>query len=89
MNDPDRQQLLHGPYEAPPLRRGDRVTCELRGDAIITSISAGRIPWPRCRGIGRRGGSGLLLAGGLVHAVRHESAAVGYWWGVGVEVVWR
>lgn len=90
MKVPDRHQLLHGPYEAPPLRRGDRVTCELRGDAIITSMSDGRISWPRCRGIGRRGGSGLLLAGGLDHAVRHEAAAaVGFWWGVGVDVIWR
>jgi len=90
MNVPDRHQLLHGPYEAPPLRRGDRATCELRGDVIVTSISAGRIAWPRCHGIGRRGGSGLLLAGGLVHAVRHESAAaVAFWWSVGVDVVWR
>jgi hypothetical protein len=29
---PDRAKLLHGPYHPPPLRVGDRATCELRGD---------------------------------------------------------
>jgi hypothetical protein len=87
---PTCYQLLHGPYEPPPLHRGDRVTCELRGDIAITSISAGRIAWPRYGGIGRRGGSSLLLTGSLVHAVRHEAAAaVGFWRGVGEDVVWR
>jgi hypothetical protein len=86
----ERTQLLHGPYETPPLQRGDRVTCELRGDVIITSISTGRISWPCCRALGVRGGSGLLLAGDLIRAVKTESAAaVGYWWGVTHCVVFR
>jgi len=87
---PKKVRLLFGPYRAPKLRRGRRATCLLRGDVIITGTSDGRIPWPRCRRIGARGGSGLLLAGELVEAVRRESAAaVCFWWGVSEGVVWR
>src|SRR5262249_30547714 len=87
-----RFRLLHGPYQAPPLRRGDRATCLLRdGDVVITGWSDARISWPRCRAVGTRGGgSGLLLDEELARAVRHESAAaIGYWWGVSEGVVWR
>jgi hypothetical protein len=91
MNEYDKVQLLHGPYEAPPLYRGDRATCLLRGgEVVITSMSDGPIPWPRCRALDSRGGSGLLLAGDLIRAVQTESAAaVGHWWGVSEGVVWR
>ena len=59
-------------------------------DVVITSISAGRIPWPRCQLPGRGGGSGLLLDDELARAVRHESvAAIRHWWGVTAGVVWR
>src|SRR4051794_24111840 len=87
----DRVKLLHGPYRAPRLRVGDRATCLLRdGTVIITSWSDAPVPWPRCQPIDHRGGSGLLLAGALVKAVRRESAAaVMFWWGVSVAVVWR
>jgi hypothetical protein len=27
MTDRERVQLLFGPYQAPPLKRGDRATC--------------------------------------------------------------
>src|SRR5262245_28837201 len=56
-----------------------------------TSWTDALIPWPRCRSLDPpRGGCGLLLAGDLVRAVRHESAAaVRRWWGVTVGVVWR
>ena len=58
---------------------------------MVIGISDAPIPWPCCRSVELRGGrSGLLLAGGLVRAVRHEAAAaVCCWWHVGREMVWR
>jgi hypothetical protein len=45
---------------------------------------------PRRRRIGHRGGSGLLVDDELVRAIRSESAlAIGSWWGVNGETVWR
>jgi hypothetical protein len=93
VTDRDRVKLLFGPYQAPALRRGDTAFCLLREcDVVITSWSAGRIPWPRCRPADNYhgGGAGLLLDEELARAVRHESeAAVCYWWGVDGGVVWR
>src|SRR5262245_26532891 len=91
MTDRERVQLLSGPYTPPRLKRGDRATCLMRDrTVVITSISAGRIAWPRCRALDQRGGSGLLVDEELARAVRSESAAaVMYWWGVGVHAVWR
>lgn len=88
MSAPD---LLFGPYQPPPLRRGDRAFCLLRDtDVVITSWSDARISWPRCRALQSRGGSGLLMDEELARAVRHESAlAIRYWWGVGVAAVWH
>jgi hypothetical protein len=88
----DRVKVLHGPYRAPRLRVGDHAVCLLRdGDVVVTSWTDAPIPWPRCHAFGTRGGgSGLLLAGDLVKAVRQESAAaVMYWWGVCSSAVWR
>ena len=78
----DRVQLLFGPYRPPRLRVGDRATCLLRDcEVIITSITDAPIPWPRCRALGGRGGSGPWLGGDLEEAVRRESAAaVRFWW---------
>jgi hypothetical protein len=80
---PDKVQLLFGPYEPPPLRKGDRAVCLYRDtDVVVTGWSAGRIPWPRCRALGVRGGSGLLVDEELARPVRSESAAaIMYWWG--------
>jgi hypothetical protein len=91
MQSASRYRLLHGPYTAPTLRRGDRATCLLRdADVIITAWSGGRVPWPRCKVPGRRGGSGLLVEEELAWAVRCESArALCYWWGITAETVWR
>jgi hypothetical protein len=94
MHNAVRFQVLHGPYTAPALRRGDRATCHFRdADVIVTGWSDGRIPWPRCRLPGTHGGgSGLLVDEELARAVRSESKqAVMFWWGVSASAVfnWR
>src|SRR5262245_41683457 len=91
MTDTAKTQLLFGPYRPPKLHKGDRAFCLLRdSDVVITSWSDAPIPWPRCRALGSRGGSGLLLDEELARAVRHESAAaVMHHWRVAAAVVWR
>ncbi|MFL5329152.1 MAG: hypothetical protein ACJ8C4_09555 [Gemmataceae bacterium] len=82
--------LIAGPYLPPRLRKGTRTTCLYRdAEVVITSMSNGRVSWPRCRAIGSIGGSGLLVDDELARAVRTESAeAIGYWWGVSCSTVW-
>src|SRR5262249_18448887 len=92
--DPALAQLLHGPYAAPPLKRGAKAVCLYRdGDVIITGWSAGRIPWPRCRLPGTRGsGSGLLVDDEFARAIRCESSlALQHWFGASRSAVrcWR
>jgi hypothetical protein len=93
MTDRERIKLLFGPYQAPALRVGDRAFCLARdSDVVITSWTAARISWPRCRTVGHHGGSGILVDEELARALRHESAvAIRYWWGAGVKTVawWR
>jgi hypothetical protein len=87
----DRVRLLHGPYQTPALRRGDRAFCLYREcDVIITSWTAARLSWPRCRPVDvPRSHPSLLVDEELARAVRNESAAaVGFWWGVCGKVVW-
>jgi hypothetical protein len=78
---PDKFRLLHGPYEPPVLRQGEPSSCLYRdADVVITGWSDGRVSWPRCRALGVRGGSGLLVREGLARAIRTEAAvAVAYW----------
>jgi hypothetical protein len=87
---PNKFRLLHGPYEPPALRKGDRTACLYRdADVVVTAWSDGRISWPRCRAIGHRGGSGLLVDAELARGIRSESeAALMYWWGVANSSVW-
>jgi hypothetical protein len=89
--DSELVKLLHGPYKTPRLRVRDRAFCVLRDcDVVITSISDARIPWPRCRAVDARGGSGLWLGGDLAKAVKCESAAaVKYWWRLSRAAVWH
>ena len=77
--------LLFGPYHAPSLSVGERVSCLYRDcDVVVTDWSDAPIPWPLCRRLGRYcGAASLLVDDELARAIRHESAvALGYWWGV-------
>jgi hypothetical protein len=94
MRHRERVKLLFGPYQSPPLRRGDRAICHVRDcDVVVTGWSGGSISWPRCRALDSNGaGSGIRVDEELVRAIRHESAvALRYWWGVSVSTVakWR
>jgi hypothetical protein len=94
MTDAERVKLLFGPYNAPPLKRGDRVSCLFRDcEVIVTGWSDAPIPWPRCRAADSGGpGSGLLVDEELARAVRHEAAlAIAHWWAVSASAVkrWR
>ena len=87
-----RPVLLHGPYHAPAVRKGQRVLWQIRGSAVVTGWSDAPFSWPRCRSLGGTGGSGagLFVDDELARAVRCESAlAVRFWWGIARETVCR
>lgn len=83
--------VLLGTYRTPRFRYGSSALCEVRGEVLVTGLSAAPIPWP----VGKRPGSrgrGLVVYAGLADAVRRESAAaVCHWWGVSPQTVsaWR
>jgi hypothetical protein len=77
---PEKCRLLHGPYQAPALRAGDRTDCLLRGTVVITSWTDARISWPRCRRPVGKSHPSLLLDDELARAVRTEAAAAVIHW---------
>jgi len=90
----ERVKLLHAPYKAPRLRRGDRAFCLYRDcNMIVTGWTDARISWPRCRPLDvPRSHPSLLVNEELARAIRHESAAaVRFWWAASGSVVnrWR
>ena len=88
----DRVKLLHGPYKAPRLRRGERAFCLFRDcDVVVTRRTDARISWPRCRPLEvPRTHPSLLVNKELARAIRHESAAaIRFWWGLSDGAVHR
>ena len=85
--DPEKVELLYGPYTPPRTRRGKFLVCELRGTVKVGDYSDGPIPWPK-----KWRTRSLILCGDLVRAVRQESAlAVAHHWAVCTDIVskWR
>src|SRR5262245_19233038 len=83
-------QLL-GTYRTPHFRYGAAVTCEVRGEVVITGLSNAPIPWPVAKRPSSRARA-IAVYGDLAQAVRRESAtAVAYWWGASHQTVtkWR
>jgi hypothetical protein len=83
-----------GSYSMPAVSLGEEVLCLYREEYCrITSITAARIQWPRCRPIKRNAGSNSLYVDEtLKRAILTESAlALSYWFGVSPRLVsrWR
>jgi hypothetical protein len=88
----ERLKLMHGPYKAPRLRRGDRAFCLFKDcDVVVTGWTDARISWPRCRPLDvPRSHPSLLVDEELARAIRHKSAAaVRFWWNVSEGVIHR
>jgi hypothetical protein len=83
--------LLHGPYQAPRLQRGDRAFCHYRDcDVLVTSFSDAPISWPLCFRLGGRAKPGPMVDEEFLRAVRIESSlAIQHHWGVSQCQVWR
>ena len=91
MTNREKVKLLHGPYQVPALRVGDRATCLYRECAVVvTSWTDAPISWPRCRRTEGKGHPSLLVDDELARAIRTESAeAIKHHWRVGEQLVWK
>lgn len=81
--------LLFGPYTAPLCKPGDELDDAHYGRVLVAGFTEAPLSWPRPR---RKGPPAPVLTGGLLDAIRQESAyAVAYWWGVSIAQVqnWR
>jgi len=86
MNDADRFRLP-GRCRTPRVRVGAFVRCLIRGEVEVVGFSDAPIPWPKCK---TERWHALIVYAGLACAIRRESAqAVGRWWGVGTDRVWK
>ena len=75
----DTPKLL-GLYYPPDVKRGDQLTCKIRGKVQVGGYTTAPIAWPHILKSGR---PVLILCGDLVKAVKTESVqAIAYWWGV-------
>jgi hypothetical protein len=78
MTDRDRVQLLFGPYQVPPVKRGDRAFCFVRDrEMVITGWSDAPLSWPRgyARPSKPAGGAALLVDDELAPVVLPVSYA--------------
>lgn len=87
----DTTVLRFGPYTAPAVKKGDRAFCLYRDcDVVITGWTDAHLPWPRCRALHHRGGSGLLITDELRRAIVSESAAaLKHWFCIGTKAAWN
>jgi hypothetical protein len=85
MSRDDIIRLLHGPYEAPRVKRGGFLACDLRGKVKVGSWSIAPISWPRAQK-----GGGFIFCGDLVRALKSESTlAVAHWFAVSPHTIAR
>jgi hypothetical protein len=64
-----------GSYQTPKFRSGDAVLCEVRGEVVMTGLSAAPIPWPIAKRPGGRARALVALAGLAADVGRGRLAA--------------
>jgi len=75
-----------------PIRVGQRVLCQVRGEMIVRGMTGAPIPWPLGSPKGHGGQHSLIVYKDLAKAIRRESnQAVAHWWGIDPQMVtkWR